>query len=103
MKKKKVMKTAFAAICVVAAGISGMKAYNIANLSKSDMLLAANVEALSQDWYQYEKEYNEIHQCPFPASGETCTYYFDGQNHPRYNYTNQGDRSDGAKSYYEGE
>lgn len=49
--KKNVMKTMVAAICVVAAGMGGMKAYNAANqdLSKADMLLAENVEALSWD------------------------------------------------------
>ncbi len=46
--KKKVFKTVFATVCVVVAGISGMKAYYIADQSKADMLLAMNVEALSQ-------------------------------------------------------
>lgn len=46
--KKKTFKTVFATVCVVVAGISGMKAYYIADQSKADMLLAMNVEALSQ-------------------------------------------------------
>ncbi len=46
--KKNVIKTAIAAVCVVAAGVSGMKAYNAANQSEADMLLSENVEALSQ-------------------------------------------------------
>lgn len=100
---KKVMKTAFAAICVVAAGISGMNAYNSANQSRAEQLLAANVEALSDNYLAQEQEYNMIRQCPFPAANETCSYYFNGTNYPRYNYTNQGDRSDNMKAYYEGE
>lgn len=47
--KKNVIKMAFAAVCVVAAGVSGMKAYNVANQSEADMLLAENVEALSHN------------------------------------------------------
>ncbi len=45
--KKKVIKTAIAAVCVVAAGVSGMKAYNFANQSQAEMLLAENIDALS--------------------------------------------------------
>lgn len=47
--KKNVIKMTFAAVCVVAAGVSGMKAYNAANQSEADMLFAENVEALSQN------------------------------------------------------
>ena len=46
--KKNVIKTAIAAVCVVAASFTGMKAYNAANQSGTDMLLSENVEALSQ-------------------------------------------------------
>ena len=42
--KKNVIKTAFAAVCVVAAGMGGLKAYNVADQSKVEMLLAQNVE-----------------------------------------------------------
>lgn len=45
--KKNVIKTAVAAVCVVAAGMGGFKAYNVAAQSETDMLLAENVEALS--------------------------------------------------------
>lgn len=45
--KKNVIKMAVAAVCVVAAGMGGMKAYNAANQSEADMLLAENVEALT--------------------------------------------------------
>lgn len=45
--KKNVIKTAIAAVCVVAAGYGGMKAYNAANQSETDLLLAENVEALT--------------------------------------------------------
>ena len=34
-------------VCVVATGMSGMKAYNAANQSEADMLLSEHVEALS--------------------------------------------------------
>ncbi len=65
--KKNVIKIAFAAICVVAAGVSGMKAYNAANQSKADMLLTENVEALSAGdgagWFD----------CPW--RGGRCNYY----------------------------
>lgn len=44
---KNFMKTAVAAVCVVAAGMGGFKAYNAANQSQADLLLAENVEALS--------------------------------------------------------
>ena len=45
--KKNVIKTAVAAVCVVAAGMGGFKAYNVAAQSETDMLLAENIEALS--------------------------------------------------------
>lgn len=41
------IKTAIAAVCIVATGMGGMKAYNAANQSESNMLLSENVEALS--------------------------------------------------------
>lgn len=41
------MKTMVAVVCVAAAGMGGFKAYNAANQSEADMLLAENVEALS--------------------------------------------------------
>lgn len=46
--KKNVIKTTVAAVCVVAAGMGGFKAYNAAAQSETDMLLAENVEALSE-------------------------------------------------------
>ncbi len=45
--KKNVIKTAVAAVCVVAAGMGGLKAYNTANQPEADLLLAENVEALT--------------------------------------------------------
>lgn len=45
--KKNVIKTAIAAVCVVAAGMGGMKAYNAANQSGVYMFIAENVEALT--------------------------------------------------------
>ncbi len=46
--KKNFIKTAFAVVCVVAAGIGGYKAYSAANQSETNQLLTENVEALSQ-------------------------------------------------------
>ena len=102
---KKVMKTAFAAVCVVAAGISGMNAYNSANQSRAEQLLAANVEALSYDYLAYEAECAAILQCPYSAPSETCTYWYNGGKNSgtRPYYTNQGDKSANMQAYYEGE
>lgn len=44
---KNFIKTAFVVVCIVAAGLGGMKAYDVANQSKGNDLLAENVEALS--------------------------------------------------------
>lgn len=89
--KKNVMKTMVAAVCVAAAGMGGFQAYNAADQSEADMLLAENVEALSNgddfDW----KSYNEVKQCPF-SSTDDCTYEYNGQTETREGYTNQGDR-----------
>ena len=41
------VKTAIAAVCVVAAGFGGVKAYNAAAQSQADLLLAENIDALS--------------------------------------------------------
>ena len=46
--KKNAMKTMVATVCVVAAGMGGIKAYNAGNQSKVNMLLAENVETLSK-------------------------------------------------------
>lgn len=65
--KKNVIKTAIAAVCVVAAGFGGVKAYNAANQSEADMLLAENAEALSAGegapWFD----------CPY--TGGECRWY----------------------------
>lgn len=45
--KKNFIKTAFAAVCVVAAGLGGLKAYNYSTQSQANMLLAENIDALS--------------------------------------------------------
>ena len=58
-----------AAVCVVAAGMGGMKAYNAGNQSEANMLLSENVQALSGGetvWYGV---------CIF-SPGSIC--YFDG-------------------------
>ncbi len=46
--KKNILKTMVAAVCVVTAGMGGIKAYNVGNQSEANMLLSENVEALSQ-------------------------------------------------------
>lgn len=73
--KKNVMKTMVATVCVVAAGMGGMKAYNIANMSEADMLFAENVEALSQgdDYRAICDEYCTRSQ------GENCGVYYNHQ------------------------
>lgn len=58
--KKNLIKTLFAAICVVAAGLGGMKAYDAANQSNGTALLVENVEALSsgeQGFWCHSSEY----------------------------------------------
>lgn len=69
--KKNVIKTAFAAVCVVAAGVSGMKAYNVANQSQTNMLLAENVEALSDAIEDLESELVMIYPC-FSEENQSC-------------------------------
>ena len=46
--KKNSIRLAFAIACVVAAIVSGIKAYDASNQSEADLLLTENVEALSQ-------------------------------------------------------
>ena len=46
--KKNFIKSACAIACVAVASVSGVKAYNASNHSEASMLLAENVEALSQ-------------------------------------------------------
>lgn len=80
---KKTMKTMVAVVCVAAAGMGGMKAYNTANQSEADMLLAENVEALSSgDASSGGKEkitcYNSIHT----KEGCTVVYCGDCTSHP---------------------
>ena len=76
--KKNVIKMAVAAVCVVAAAMGGMKAYNAANQSEADMLLSENVEALSAG-----DAYNPTFCCSFyPGSG--CYCY--GVWYPNYGY-----------------
>ncbi len=58
--KKNVIKMAFAAVCIVAAGVSGMKAYDAVIQSESSMLLTENVEALSAGDYGGPDE-----ECPY--------------------------------------
>lgn len=95
------VKTAIAAVCVVAAGFGGMKAYNYSTLSQADMLLAENVDALSDVEVEYEGA-NEFQQlqiwsmyrnCPWISKSynEICDYgvRYRGQNYwfSCYGYT----------------
>ena len=74
--KKKTFKTMVAAVCVVAASMGGMKAYNAASQTDANMLLAENVEALADVEPGHGYCYNSITSqngslvlyCP------TCTY-----------------------------
>lgn len=72
--KKNVIKMTFAAVCVVAAGMGGMKAYNAANQSETNLLLSENVEALSSgDMSDWSNNGN----CNIP--GGICWYMDHGQ------------------------
>lgn len=63
--KKNAMKTMVATVCVVAAGMGGIKAYNAGNQSEVNMLLAENIEALSRGD-------GTIHIDCLPDDGFTC-------------------------------
>lgn len=77
--KKKSLKTVIAAVCVVAAGMGTYKAYNTTNESEGNMLLAENVEALSQgDIMNY--------YCAATANPQsTCDYACSFLYHHAYN------------------
>lgn len=64
--KKKVIVTAFAAVCLVAAGVSGLNVYTVTNQSEVDILLTENVEALSQE------EVSNHTECDAPADPQAC-------------------------------
>lgn len=67
---KKIMKTMLAAVCVVAAGVGGFKAYNAVNQPGMYMFIAGNVEALTAG----ESEGDCIKsQCGF-GSYQVCYY-----------------------------
>ena len=64
------MKTMLAAVCVVAAGVGGFKAYNAVNQPGMYMFIAGNVEALTAG----ESEGDCIEsQCGF-GSYQVCYY-----------------------------
>ncbi len=66
--KRLVVKSAFAISCIVAASVSGFKAYeqHIKNVADANMLLAENVEALCQP----EDEDHRV--CDVPADPKSC-------------------------------
>ena len=69
---QKSIKTAFVAVCVVAAGMGVWKAYNVPNQSEADMLLAENVEALSSG-DDYSGDWCYLFGCYGDDTG--CNYY----------------------------
>ena len=71
--KKNLMKTMVATICVVATGMGGMKAYNAGNQSDANVLLAENVEALSQSEVTIPCVYAPGKQCTFNAQDANGT------------------------------
>lgn len=68
--KKSVFKAIVAAVCVVAAGMGGIKAYNAGNQSEANMLLSENIEALSGT--------EKVPVCIF-AYGGYCVQNINGQ------------------------
>ena len=74
--KKNVIKTIFAAVCVVAAGMGGMKAYNAENKSEENLLLSENVEALSFDETSSKNEcdYCRSYRCQININGNVKIY-----------------------------
>lgn len=81
--KKNVLKTMVAAVCVVAAGMGGLKPYNGSNQSETNMLLSENVEALSQSENQIPC-YFAAGECVFNAtngSGQSGTATVKGMRH----------------------
>ena len=83
MKRK--LKLALASVCVVAAGFGGMKAYNAANQSETDLLLAENVEALT---HGETKEGYHVHHMKYfnPVTnldtGKCTAFSYYGPNGP---------------------
>lgn len=97
--KKNVIKTTFAAVCVVAAGMGGFKAYSVAAQSDADMLLAENVEALSQE------ESNSVPNGTInkidPASTKTCySHYVDYRKYETRHYIDDKGKEQEYKVYY---
>ena len=80
--KKDVVKTAIAAVCVVAAGMGGMKAYNAASQSEANVLLSENVEALSAGDAMPGGECPYWGGCCYDSWGAGC-YHPSGFGHHR--------------------
>lgn len=76
--KKNVVKTMVAAVCIAAAGMGGMKAYNAGNLCETSMLLAENVEALSDPEILFNVCYHAPNQrCYFDRHDGWLYFYRD--------------------------
>ena len=101
--KKNVIKMAVAAVCVVAAGMGGLKAYNVADLSKAEMVLAQNVDALSAD-FEYElEEGQDISEAVVEIVSNHCNYPKDGANcHLIINVVSNGQKTMIHESYSPG-
>lgn len=85
--KKNVIKTAIAAVCIVVAGVTGMKAYNVANQSKASILLAENVDAFcssepepDDDFGNYTRPRNGYVYKSNPSSKKTCYRHYVDKN-----------------------
>ena len=81
--KKNVFNAMVVAVCVVTAGMGGLKAYNGSNQSETNMLLSENVEALSQSENQIPC-YFAAGECVFNAtngSGQSGTATVNGMKH----------------------
>lgn len=76
--KKNVIKMAIVAVCVVAAGIGGLNAYNATDQSETNLLLAENVEALSQCDYGCSGTpwASTFYECCEGAAVGSCHYYY---------------------------
>lgn len=74
--KKHLMKTTLVVVCVVAAGMSGMNAYNAAQQSDLEILLAENVEALSDG----DNGYDPCHLLGCYDGEQNCNNYEYVQN-----------------------
>lgn len=65
--KKCIIKKVYGVICIVAAVFFCMKTYTLTNQSKAVMLIAENVEALSD-----EPDFSNHSECDVPDDAKSC-------------------------------